>query len=238
MPEKKLTILCVSDNSYLPFVKTLFNSIVCNVKIPYKLHLHTINVSEKEIDVFRNTYSNIEFTREYVDIDSSPFKGNAFNKSKKEAYCANIRVKILYDIMCSGTKYILYLDADSIVRKNLDDLLNIIKSSDLVIFRRDESTNKNVKVATGVIGINNNEKSFSFIKSWKDFIIQDNIMYSWYSDQKYFYKTMINHSDVYVNALPFSYIDTTFLDESIIWVGKAERKFENNSYLKEMGRYI
>ena len=45
-----LTILVVADERYLHMAKSLFNSVVKNVSINYKFHLHTINVSEKYIE--------------------------------------------------------------------------------------------------------------------------------------------------------------------------------------------
>jgi len=232
----ELTILCVSDLSYLFFVKTVFNSIKCNVKIPYRFHLHTINVSEKEIESFKNEYENIEFTNDKIELDDKPNINNAFGKSKKAAYCANIRAKILYDLMSKGVEYILYLDADSIVRKNLNELLSLIKQTDLIIFRRDEVKRLNLKVLTSVIGVNNNEKSFKFVECWKNFMLQEDILYSWFSDQRYFYETMLKCTDVKVHHLPKHYTDSSFSNESVIWNGKADRKFKDKKYIKEMRR--
>ena len=233
----ELTILGVSDSSYLPFIRILFNSIKCNVKIPYKFHLHTINVPEKKINFFKDTYENIEFTGDKIELDETSNSSNSFNKSKKAAYCANIRAKVLHYLMTRGDEYILYLDADSIVRKDLEELFLLIKDTDLIIFRRDEQQDSRTKVLTSVIGINNNVRSLRFIENWKRFMIQDRIIYSWFSDQTYFYKSMLKHPDVKVSPLPALYVDSGFENKSFIWNGKGNRKYKSREYTKEMQSY-
>jgi lipopolysaccharide biosynthesis glycosyltransferase len=234
---EELTILAVSDNSYLPFVRTLFNSIKANVKIPYTFHLHAINVPDPQIELFNTMYSSITFSRETITLDDAPFKSNAFRKSKKASYCANIRAKVLYDLMLQGRKYILYLDADSIVRRDLKDLLTLIKYTDLIIFRRDNETDVRTKVLTSVIGINNNNKSLNFIENWMNCMLQQEALYTWFSDQKYFYKTMTKFLHVKIQPLPDLYVDSGFKGRSYIWNGKAARKFSNVNYIKEMEKY-
>lgn len=234
---EELTILAVSDHSYLPFVKTLFNSIKTNVKIPYTFHLHAINVPDNQIEIFNAMYSSITFSRETIPLDDSPLKTNAFRKSEKASYCANIRAKVLYDLMLQGRKYILYLDADSIVRKDLKDLFVLIKYTDLIIFRRDNETDVRTKVLTSVIGINNNNKSLVFIENWMNCMLQQEALHTWFSDQKYFYKTMTKYSHVKIQPLPDLYVDAGFKGKSYIWNGKAARKFSNINYIKEMEKY-
>lgn len=233
----QLTILGVSDYSYLPFIRTLFNSIKCNVKIPYKFHLYAINVPDKKIDFFKNNYENIEFTRDNIELDDTTNKINPFGKSRKASYCANIRANIIYDLMCKGTQYILYLDADSIVRKDLNDLFLLIKQTDFIIFRRDKETDVRVKVLTSVVGINNTPNSLKFMSYWKDYMLIPKNLYSWYSDQKYFYKAMTKLPDVKIQELPISYVDSSFLEKSFIWNGKGNRKHKHNIYIKEMEKY-
>lgn len=233
----ELIILCVSDVSYLPFVKTLFNSVKCNVKLPYKFHLHTINVSEEEIENFRNEYKNIEFTSDEITLDSGQNNSNPFCKSKKEAYCANIRAMVICDLLKCTNNPILYLDADSIVRGDLIELYKIIKSNDLALFRRDGAAKKN-KILTGVIGINNNKTAFEFINYWVNELLKKDNLYKWFSDQIYFYTAMEKFGDeVKISTIPKKFIDVDFLEGAVIWCGKAERKFENEKYIKEMGEY-
>ena len=233
----ELLILAVSDSSFLPFIRTLFHSIKENVRIPYKFHLHAINVPDKKIESLQSEFSNIEFSRDELELDDSPDRENHLRKSKKAAYCANIRAKVIYDLMCKGKQYILYLDADSIVKKDLNELLLLIQSTDLIIFRRDNEKNSSTKVLTSVIGINNNYRSLKFIEYWKECMLSPKNLYSWFSDQRYFFKAMEKRSDTKVSYLPFQYVDSSFSGKSFIWNGKGSRKFTNIKYIREMEKY-
>jgi len=237
MNDEILTIMVVSDSGYLPFVRVLFNSIKANVSIPYRFHLHAINIDDNRIALLESLYPNITFSRDTIVLDEKPNKKNAFNKSKKAAYCANIRAKVINELLLRGDKYILYLDADSIVKKDLDKLFLLMKYTDLIIFRRDKETNPQIKVLTSVIGVNNNDASKRFIDNWMRFMMQETVLYTWFSDQKYFYKTMTKHPDVKVQPLEQLYVDAGFNSKSYIWNGKAGRKYDNKAYIKEMEKY-
>ena len=234
---ERLTILSVSDATYLPFIRVLFNSIKCNVKVPYKFHLHTINVPDKKLPFFKDTYKNIEFTEDKIELDETADPSNAFKKSKKASYCANIRAKVIQYLMTRGDQYILYLDADSIVRKDFNLLLDLIKQNDLIIHRRKHISYETHKVLTSVIGINNNKNSLSFLEMWKDFMLADSNLYKWFSDQLYFYETMQKKEYIKVGHLPIEYVDWKFNDSSYVWNGKSSRKKTHKIYLKEMEKY-
>jgi lipopolysaccharide biosynthesis glycosyltransferase len=232
-----LTIFVVSDDGYLKFVKPLFNSIKANVKIPYRFHLHAINIEEYKLDELSEIYSGITFTHDNLFLDDTPNKRNAFKKSNKAAYCANIRAKILHELMIQGHEYILYLDADSIVIRDLKNLLTLIQENDLVIFRRDIQKDPRLKVLTSVIGITNNRNSLAFVDAWKNCMLRERILYSWFSDQSYFHKTMTKLSHVKIGYLPEEYVDASFNSNSCIWNGKAKRKYIDKSYIKAMEKY-
>ena len=233
----ELVIFSVSDSTYLPFTRVLFNSIKCNVKTPYKFHLHTVNVPDKKINFFKDTYENIEVTVDKIELDEKPDFNNSFNKSKKAAYCANIRAKGIHDLMMRGCKYILYLDADSIVRKDLNQLLEMIKNTDIIIATRKESPKIRSKVLTGVIGINNNLNSLKFVDLWKSLVLNELSLYRWYTDQVMFTKAM-EENIINITDLPLEYIDTArFVGGSFIWCGKGDRKFGNTKYIQEMEKY-
>jgi lipopolysaccharide biosynthesis glycosyltransferase len=232
-----LTIFGVSDGSYLKFIRVLFNSIKENVKIPYRFHLHAINVIEDEIDKLIIEYPGITFTHDNIVLDDTPNKRSSFGKSQKASYCANIRAKTLYDLLLRGDEYILYLDADSIVIRDLANLLELIKQNDLIIFRRDKEADPRLKVLTSVIGINNNNKSITFIEAWKNCMMRDRVLYTWFSDQVYFHKTMVKNPHVKIGYLPIEYVDSGFNSKSYIWNGKAKRKHTDKTYIKAMEKY-
>jgi len=231
----KLNIVCVSDFSYLPFARVLFNSIKCNSKIPYKLHFHTVDVSDVDLNFFRDTYEDIEITKDELKLDETPDENNKFGKSRKASYCTNIRAKIIYDLMVSGCKYILYLDVDSIVFKDLNLLFDMIKNASVLVRTRDDSKKLYTKVLAGVIGFNNNDKSLKFVKLWKTLVL--NNLYRWGENQSMFGQAMKSKL-VTITPLPWEYIDTAgYAERSFIWCGKGDRKFDNKKYIQAMEKY-
>lgn len=234
---EKLVILVVSDEEYLYMVEPLFNSIVKNVTIPYRFHLHTVNVTDQHRQYFMSNYTNITISNDNILLDGAPCVSNPFSKSNKSAYCANIRAKVLYDVLNSGNDPVLYLDVDSIVRGDMVELYTFIKESDLMIFKRQLSKKINTKFLTGVIGVNNTKVAFDLIGVWWSEIQKGNNLFRWYSDQIYFYEATERYKNATINTLPKKYIDWDFSDSGIIWVGKAERKYEDERYLKEVSFY-
>ncbi|MDM3861026.1 MAG: putative nucleotide-diphospho-sugar transferase [Aphanizomenon gracile PMC644.10] len=215
------TILSIADQKYCKYLKTLISSIAVNFKDVH-VHLHLINVSPSEQDELLCLYSNITFTSEEVKIDDS----QSFS-----AYCANVRVRVMRRLLESGIDNLLYLDADSIVRKDLTPLFRLLKNTDLIIHHR-HSDVEAWRFATGAIAIRNNAKVKVFMQGWEKNL--ESLIYSWYGDQISFSRTYeILKNELYIKNLPMKYIDWKFSPFSSIWAGKGKRKHENMLYLLE-----
>jgi len=229
-----LNILIICDNSYFYYSKYLINSIKKNVTIPYKLNCYGIKLKKKHINYLES--NNCLVINDPIKLSNDPDITNMFSKSKLSSYCANIRAKVIYDMMIRGDKYILYLDIDSLVRKDLKELFELIKKSNIVIKIREDQLKDYLKVMTGVIGINNNLQSIKFIERWKDLSINENRLYKWYTDQITFTKVMNNYLTE-ITCLPNEYIDCVFYNRTYIWCGKGNRKKDNLTYLHETRKY-
>ena len=223
-----LTILAISDSLYLERIKAL----LCSVRKNYsqaRFYLHLVNVDLEQANSLKEIYPQIQFK-----IESQTFASEA----EKRAYCANIRVKIIKELLAStDISLLLYLDADSIVRQDLSELVNLISNHDLVILDRTYQSDLRLKFFTGVIGINNTIASRKFIKKWWE-LIQPNL-YQWYSDQLYFSQTYeYLKSEINLANLPPQFADWEFWSNSPIWTAKGLRKEDNQIYLLEENYYL
>ena len=228
MMKYQLAILSVSDPKYLRHLKTLLASVAQNFPV-VKFYLHLINVEQSITEELLNIYPHIEFSWHNQQFA---------NQENKQAYCANIRASLIFELLQQqDLSSLLYLDADSIVRKDLSELVKLIDTGDLVILERKNAAQARLRFPTGVIGIKNNSSTIKFIERWRD-LLYDNL-YDWYSDQACFTQTYEQmSSQVKLVSLPPEYVDWNFLPLSPIWVGKGARKYEHKIYLLEEEYYL
>jgi len=215
-------LIALVDKQYLHFLKTLLTSLrKTNHKITAFVCLININKGEKLENDLRLIYENISFS--YLSRD---FVSDA----ERRAFCSNYRVMFIKEILNKQLNLLIYLDADSIIRKNLT-LANINPSSDIEILMRD-SNDSRFKVATGAMIIKNNSQSKLFFKHWEKNIHLK--QFKWFSDQITCYETIEELSnDVVVCQIDERLIDWKFINSSIIWAGKGNRKYRNILYRLE-----
>ncbi len=202
----KIIIVIVCSENYLENALLLINSIEDNSNLNYKIYLHLIKVDPKSYATFANKFQvntdKIEIFHDSPTIDKESklllvdptFGRNLYTKFT--AYCANSRVLDFKKLLDRGEKYLLYMDADSIVRKDLKDLFSIIIENDISLNFRYclKLPNESYEMinpfgcATGIIGIRNSEQSINFVNDWYDKLNTNELLYHWYSDQN-----ILNH---------------------------------------------
>ena len=131
----KITISMVCSSNYLSKALSLINSIEDNSGLNYNIYLHLVNISPvlytTSVNKFKVNSKRIECFYDFPIINASDkllrvnpiFGGNIYTRFS--AYCANSRVLDFKCLLDRGDEYILYMDVDSIVRKDLSDLFNI-----------------------------------------------------------------------------------------------------------------
>lgn len=224
-----LTIISVSDPKYLKCLKVLTASVNQNSPTT-KLYYHLINYCDDEA-----------VSKELLSIH--PFIEFSFEKKQfqtdeqKRAYCANIRGEIIKDLLARGSKLLLYLDSDSIVRKDLSELETLMKSHDILILKRTEIKDSRLRFLTSTIGLNNTDATRHFVQRWAE-IINENI-YEWWTDQISFANTYDQlSSTINLMSIPQKFVDSQFSIFSPIWTGKGEKKYGAELYLLEEQYYI
>jgi hypothetical protein len=209
-----VTILAVSDAAYLKHLVPLAASL--NVHFPEaRLHAHLINTPSWVAKIVWKFHRNMDCT-----FERRKFK----TESQRKAYCANIRVAVLNNLLKSGVGVLIYMDADSIVRKGLSEFVQLIRDHDIIIRQR-FNTGERTRFATGIIGINNSSRTHNFLVRWSEKVDQQK--YQWFGDQISFAKTYDELSGPFrLYRLPMQFIDWELLSGSSIWSGKAEKKKE------------
>lgn len=222
-------ILIVSDQDYIYRAKILINSIRNLHDI--KIHLHLINYKELI------NHKNIEYSYSNIKLDNeTKLKWNNIEYTPKIAYCANIRVKIINNLLKSNDN-ILYIDADSIVLKSLDNLFKQISENDLCAYYCDKKKfyKNGFRIRTGVLGIKNTKIMTEFMKYYSENIN----LFEWFSDQDNLQNTFIKFKNkiTFLN-LGIEYIDWKFDDNSFIWTGKGDLKYKSIKYLDKEKKYL
>lgn len=240
MDNDLLTLVIVTDEKYLPHAETILKSISLNCESGYlQVHLHLVNVkptvAQKLKTICPNHHLDFSFSNEKLSLKKIK------RRTERAIYSANIRVKVMYDLMLRGLKYLFYIDVDSIVRNDLHQLFDLIKSVDLTFHEDTEIPIEAVKFKSGGIGVQNTPSSLEFFKKYNELLAQHKYR-KWGIDQlnlKHLYDTLINIPDSKIRwkNLPSTFLDWNFSDSSVIWTGKGNRKKLNPDYLQEFRKY-
>jgi len=220
-----LNVVCVSNEKYLPHLKVLISSLhVTNPML--KVFIVLINVRD-------NVLRDLVFKHNNITIINRYEKFNLYDEEK--AYCANIRVNIIDELLGDGSvSKLCYLDVDSIVRGDLGSA--VFGDKDLLILKRNYDR-KELRYATGVIYIKNNVATKRFVKLWKSNL--EPHLLTWFEDQLTFLKTAEELQErINIGMLSKNYIDWKYRRKTIVWVGKGPRKYENELYKLEEQYYL
>ncbi|MAF24353.1 hypothetical protein CL634_02020 [bacterium] len=194
------------------------------------------------------------------------FRGAKWLYSEKMAYCSNIKFNTINLLLNKGTESIMYMDADAIVRGSLDELEKISKKYDIsmLVETGDESfmpdggeidgkklprldyydrlTNGTkesnyTEWHAGLFTIKNNHRTRAFFKTMERKISAPAELYDWEADQTLFNETYQETKDLSVYCLPKKFKDEEFSDNSFIWSGAGEHKFQAEKFIKEQQLY-
>ena len=152
-------------------------------------------------------------------------------------YSSYLRAKFFPKLL-KKYKKVFWMDADTIIRKDISELYNKLDINDLIIYKNDINNKKiNIKkhglYKTGIIGMNNKLLNFSI--KWSKMIF-DNLNFFWYQDQQTISKLILEENISNIYLLEKKYIDWDFDITSPIWVGKGVRKY-SDMYLLEFKNY-
>jgi len=219
--------LIVASESYMDKARALLASIFSYNK-PKNVFLYLINVPPEKVENFREEVlrhrgmMDLNIRSIYKNLDSTKQKrAGKIEYTELMAFSANIRGKLIYDLlMHENIKDLLYIDADSLVVKNIGCIPKVYSVFDVTFMHR--STTEPFRFLSGIIYIKNNKNGKRFAKEYSEEI--DNFgIFNWFSDQQALVK-MYKKNIYSIGRLGKQYIDWRFTAKSKIWAGKGRSK--------------
>lgn len=204
-------VLFVVDNHFAQHLRFAIASVrVSNPELEILVHL--INWTEEEQDRLTYAYEcTISGTEEHSYSDDR----------KRKAYAANRRARVIADLLQASEGPLIYLDADSCVRKPVTGMLELLEKNDLVVHHR-AGRKAHTRLAVGVLGWSQTDAAAKAAEDWAQRVEPQQL--EWFTEQRTLWETIRAQPELRVGKLPLPFIDWTFQDGSPIWAAKGPRK--------------
>src|SRR5215216_2122479 len=161
-----LNILAISDGEFFPRLKTLASSINTNMPAAV-LHAYLVNMTGGEVTAsLTELHPRTEFYFVEEALDDAEVKialDGVPRFTEKAGYCVNLRARAIHRLLLDGCDYLLFLDADSIIRRDLSRLIDMIDESDILIHKRDRAE-EFMRVAAGAIAVKRGPGTVTFFE--------------------------------------------------------------------------
>lgn len=265
----KINLVCTCDSKYLPLLEAFLRSLKQNGGVDVHVYIRLIDVFcgvpwlsdvlKRDYEIWY-TYPNLNTTRnklinegmvlhdfvaeKNIHNKNKTYKGARWLYSDMMAYCANIKFNSINRLLTDGVENIFYFDVDTIVRKDLSDLVLTLQKHDMLVKRTPSNPDKPFSEPythlyhTGIIGVSNTARSRQFFTTLEK-RVNDSDFYNWDTDQIEFAELIenkrfnINHHDITDN-----FKDEYYNDSSSVWCGAAAGKVSNDKYITEMNKYV
>lgn len=164
--------------------------------------------------------------------------------SDLQCYTSNTRFRNIKSLLSAGYADIIYLDADTIVRRNIEDLQPFLSDNDICCNISHCERYPNGRCwECSFLYVKNNKNTISFIEDVEYETESD--MFNWDSDQialeKIYsskYKDLLNLEEDITHIEDLSALHGEKLSgDSYIWAGSGTTKFTNSEFLKELAIY-
>ncbi len=188
----------------------------------FDVHLHIINANDRVFyllyDISKKCKTRVTFTRSVIDTSK-------FTEEQERAYYACSRFLVLPEIL-KVAKKVLTLDIDCLVMKPFT-----FPQQNSGYFPRDYEHQPELKVAAGALYLTE-----SAIGICHRIIEELNYLeLRWFADQIAISRAFAD--DVSSFRFDNKFMDWEFSDNSCIWTGKGDRKYNNEKYLEKKNYY-
>jgi hypothetical protein len=252
-------ILCCTSNSkgkYIKYLKSLLQSINTNTP-DLSVHVRLVNCNEKihnEVKKYKNVTLQVDkFNKKNkIHISSlgphlnksvlyllSKYRNEVWGLYDTEAfYTCMVKYNTITNLL-NNYKTVIYIDVDTVVRKNLLNYIDEIKKCDIGLYFDKKEINF---PHPGLIIANKSKKIIKLMKfmdeHFKECIETGNIKVE-LGDGDLLFKKIIENKINYTR-LPVKWKDegNNFNKESLMWSGRSERKTKNNIYINEYKKYL
>jgi hypothetical protein len=232
-------IFIVADSAYFwEHALILLDSVRHNSSTT-RCHFHIINPDPlvmSALDGVRDSLradANFSYSFERIDLDGC---SDAFIRT----YYASVRFVRLNEIFARSPASFLCLDADCIVRGDIESHLSRLDNFDVALrLRYDERPH--MTVAAGALLLRPTASATDFIASVASSIqpALEAREAVWFLDQVVISNVVreMGGGEVRIGQLDMTYIDWFFDSRSLIWTGKGKRKSSDARYGNELSKY-
>jgi hypothetical protein len=263
-----MVVTTTVDKNYLEYLFCLVKSIRQNSPLT-TVHCRLVNIADESVSnnlrdilptiIIENDYTSLTtkrknlrakgellYGRSITDCLSRAYKRGTprFLCSDLQCYTSNTRFRNIKNLLNAGYSDVIYLDADTIVRKNIEELQPVLSKSDICCNVSYCARYPNDRCwECSFLYIKNSNTTVSFIE---DVMLEtESDMFNWDSDQIALERI---YNDRYKDTLcleeDISHIeDLSALHgkdlsvDSFIWAGSGTTKFTNSEFLKELSIY-
>tara|TARA_R100000353_G_C6489914_1_gene191458 strand:- start:216 stop:1007 length:792 start_codon:yes stop_codon:yes gene_type:complete len=253
-----LTIVCSSNQKYIPYLKTFLNSILINspsVNIVARL----VNVDSETKKELRKKFKSLNLyimndnkkinNKKVIKPEIGEFgyqellslvrsKNNNLITNSEGVYCSNIKFNTINKLLNKDFKNIVYLDVDTIVRKDISILKDNLQNYDIGMFINEDELDCYSGWNAGIMLIRNTNASKMMYLLIEKFV--NDKFWDVDADEEVFDKIYNEHKEV----LKLYKVEKTFKDngpnydiDSHMWSGQSQEKVLNDSYKIESKKY-
>lgn len=216
---KDITLISLSDESYYPYLKVLVKSAVKNFP-QANLFVVLVNMDEKYKKEIEGLSPGIR-----VEMEKVSFPG----EHEKRCYCASRRAFLFKKLREETDDILLWVDADSIIRKSCDGLIQHLNSCELTMRSKSKG-----RFASGVIGVDSSDICNEFIEEYYNEVSKHS---DWMNDQKSLHTVYLKFQDrIKFRYLERTYCEVSLTEDAVIWAAKSHRK-NSKKYISEMRKY-
>lgn len=242
---KSLLICSTVNNEFFHYLENLLHSVERhNTKCNFLFDL--VNVAPYKINWLRQTYPNCVVN----DI-----RVNFPNKEIEKSFCSSRRVCLLNNEIVKNFDWVFYLDANTLVEINLNQLVKNNNESDVIfliderhfLYHKEIKENKKYQLGplgtpfygvctAGIQGYRVCGKVLGFLSHYKEIVHP--LKYSWFSDQEGLYLSYLKYQNslTFTNIMPHIAFDEFHKDKWFIYMkgGKSDIYSERSAFYRDM----
>lgn len=216
---KRVLLISVADADYFRYMQGMVKSAAKNFP-EASLFIELINMDEASADILRQSHPDIQ-----VRITSKKFG----SKGEKRCFCASRRASLFAELW-NKTTPMIWLDADSIIRRSCKELADLVNSHDIIMRQKRKG-----HFASGTIGIGTSDICRELTLKYEEYVNAD---HSWMSDQNNLNRVWKEfRKRIYFVALPHTFCDVWLSDDGAIWAAKAKKK-KAAKYVHELNSFL
>ena len=182
-------IITGGTKNYEKNINVLLSSLVHN-NHEYNCIVYCFNWDERLIDKFKNIYD-----AKFIKVDCPPKMNLDVRNKIRSPEALKIKIKCIYNAYLYAENHsgVLWIDADSIITKDLTPLTKILSSGnfDVLCTRRKHRKENHLIFALGVLGLSKTSSASRFIIKLYENIQNSEGVENWFHDQLEFYNTFI-----------------------------------------------